>query len=102
MEVCFGSKLHENVVEFLTRGARHVEFTALFSILMSEDMIRTIDAFLMSKGLREMEEDPKTPQVNIKRHISHTMTLALWLIRVVLIQAAPVIVTWRSQAVPTC
>lgn len=31
VEVYFGSKLHQNVVEFLTRGARHVECTEHYS-----------------------------------------------------------------------
>lgn len=31
VEVYFGSPLHQNVVEFLTRGARHMEGTGHYS-----------------------------------------------------------------------
>lgn len=59
VEVYFGSKLHQNVVEFLTRGARLVEFTENLDVRVF--WLRTT-TFLMSqlwKRWPEMEENPK-------------------------------------------
>lgn len=58
VEVYFGSKLHQNVVEFLTRGARHVECTEHYSQSGCQRTfwLRTIAAFLMSQPWKRRPE----------------------------------------------
>lgn len=95
---------------FNKSGSPHGVHRALFLIWMSEEFLalrhdqnhhRVSNVIAVERTARDDRGPKNTASKYKNKHIVYTMTIALWLIRIILIHTAPVIIIWRSQLVPS-